>query len=449
MHSSSTAQQSHAASAALFERAKQVMPSGYTRHMIVAKPYPYYAASGDGCWITDVDGNRYLDFVNNFASMIHGHNKKEIIEVIRSQAPHLLSAIMPTDWEVKLAELLVERIPSVERIRFTNSGTEALMIAVKAGRAYSGRSKLAKAEGAYHGQYDLLEASFQPPADQWGDENAPTPVAHSVGTPQSLLDELVLFPTNNIEVTRDLLRKHAKEIGTVVIDPGRLQLGMVQPRREFLEMLREETDRLGMVLIFDEVLCLRMSYHGMQGRVGVTPDLTTMGKIIGGGLPVGALGGKSKFMSVFDVDQGDPKVKHSGTFTANPMTMAAGYTSMSLLTREAFAELERVSEYLRQGLEKIRVDLNITGRVEGTSSFSALLLTDKPINNYRDLAHAMASGLPEKIQAMSKLFGDEGILTMRGNFIASTAMGDEEIDFALAAARRALVRMKDLGYGGA
>ncbi len=436
---------SHAASAALFERARRVMPSGYTRHMVVAKPHPYYAVSGDGCWISDVDGNRLLDFVNNFASMIHGHNKKEIIDIICGQAPRILSAIMPTEWEVKLAELLVDRIPSVERVRFMNSGTEALMIAVKAGRAYSGRSKVAKAEGAYHGQYDLLEASYQPRPDQWGNLDAPTPVGNSVGTPQSLLNELVLFPTNNIEVTRNLLRRRADEIGTVVIDPCRLQLGLVQARTEFLERLREETERLGMVLIFDEVLCLRMGYHGMQGRAGVTPDLTTMGKIIGGGLPVGGLGGKAKFMSVFEVDEGEPKVKQSGTFTANPMTMATGHTSMTLLTPEAFDDLEKKSERLREGLERIRIDLGLVGRVEGIGSFSALLLTEKPMNNYRELAHAMGSGLLQKIQMMSRLFGEEGVLTLRGGFIASTVMTNDDIDYALLAARRALTRMKEMG----
>lgn len=445
MSDSAGAKPSHTRSAEIFQRARQVLPSGYTRHMVVAKPHPYYAISGDGCWITDVDGNRLMDCVNNFTAMIHGHNKKEVIDIICSQAPRIMSAIMPTEWEVKLAELLVDRIPSVERVRFMNSGTEALMIAVKVGRAYSGRTKVAKAEGAYHGQYDLLEASYQPRPDQWGDADAPTPVANSLGTPQSLLDEVVLFPTNNIEATRNILRKRASEIGTVVIDPCRLQLGLVQPRNEFLQMLREETERLGMVLIFDEVLCLRMGYHGMQGRTGITPDLTTMGKIIGGGLPVGGLGGSAKVMSVFEVDAGEPKVKQSGTFTANPMTMATGYTSMSLLTPEAFDDMERKSEHLREGLEKLRVDLELVGRVEGIASLSVLLLTDKPMNNYRELAFAMGSGLLEKIGIMSKLFSEEGILTLRGGFVASTPMTYDDIDFALAGARRALARMKEMG----
>ena len=190
----------------LFGQAREVMPSGYTRHMVVAKPYPLYADYGVGCRIIDVDGHSTIDFVNNFTALIHGHSKKEIVEVIAAQAGRLLSAILPTEWEVRLAELLVERIPGVEQVRFTNTGSEAVMIAVKVARAYTGKPKIAKMEGGYHGQFDLIEASFQPPPNRWGDPARPTAVANNVGTPQSLLDELVLLPVNDIENTRARLR---------------------------------------------------------------------------------------------------------------------------------------------------------------------------------------------------------------------------------------------------
>lgn len=431
-----------AQSARLFSRALSVFPSGYTRHLAVTKPHPQYAAFGAGCWITDVDGHRRIDFINNFAALIHGHAHPAITTLIAEQAGRLLSAILPTEWEVKLAELLAERIPSVEQVRFMNTGTEAIMLAVKIARAHTGRSKIAKMEGGYHGQFDLIEASFQPPPDRWGDARRPTPVAHSVGTPQSLLDELVLLPVNDIENTRVRLRAEAKNLAAVLIDPHRLQLGLVEPTLDYLTMLREETARLGIVLVFDEVFSLRTSYHGTQGAIGITPDLTTMGKIIGGGMPIGAVGGSRELMAVFAIEGGEPKVKQSGTFTANPLSTAAGFLGMSLLTPAAFDDLDAKGQRLRDGLERIRRDLKLAGRVEGRSSFSSLIMTDMPMGNYRELAAAMAS-LGDKPVRYQKLLAEEGVLTMRGGFIGSTPMTNDDVDFTLAAVRRALVRLHE------
>lgn len=429
-------------SEALFTEARRVMPSGYTRHLAAVKPYPRYAAYGEGCRIVDVDGNSAIDYVNNFTSLIHGHAKAEIVQVIAEQAGRLLSAILPTEWEVRLAELLVDRIPSVDKVRFTNTGSEAVMVAVKAARAFTGKTKVAKVEGGYHGQFDLIEASFEPRPDQWGDPARPTVVANNAGTPASLLDELVLLPVNHIEHTRARLRAEAGSLAAVIIDPSRIHLGMITPRPDYLAMLREETARLGIILIFDEVIALRHSYRGMQGLLGITPDLTTMGKIIGGGLPIGALGGREDVMAVFDIDRGPPKVKHSGTFTANPMSMATGFTGMSLLTPAAFDDLAAKGDRLRAGLERVRHDLGLVGRVEGIGSFSTLLLTDQPITNYRELAAVMGSGLLDTMMAYQKLLLAEGIFTMRGGFVGSTPMTDDDIDFTIAGVRRALLKLK-------
>ena len=426
-------------SAALFNRACKVMPSGYTRHMIVTKPHPQYATHGDGCWIVNVDGNRRLDWSNNFASLIHGHNKKEIVDTVAAQASRLMSAVLPTEWEVLLAELLAERIPSVERVRFTNSGTEANLIAIKAGRAYSGRSKVAKLEGGYHGQYDLLEASFQALPSQWGPADRPTPVAHNSGTPQSLLDELVLLPLNEIETSRDILRTNAAEIGTVILDPYGLSLGsMVEAEPGFVKMLREETQRLGMVLIFDEIWSLRLGYQGTQGEIGVTPDITTMGKIIGGGLPIGAVGGSAEVMSVFEVEAGEPKVKQSGTFTANPMSMAAGYVAMSLLTRPAVVALAERGERLRDGFARVLRDLRIPSRTSNRGSVTGFITTDRPIRNYRELQGVLAAGQAETNQALQKLLLQEGVTILRAAFVGSTAMTNDDVDFTIYAVEAAL-----------
>ena len=430
-------------SAKLFDRAQRVLPSGYTRNMVIADPHPLYIAKGEGCWVEDVDGNRLIDWVNNFSSQIHGHNNKAIVDTICEQAGRAQSTTMPSEWEIELAEILVDRLPGVDKVRFMNSGTEANIIAIKVARAFTGKTKIAKMEGGYHGQYDLLETSFQPMPDQWGDENEPASVGYQPSTPQSLLDESVILPLNNIEATRNILRKRADEIAAVILDPWRLQIGMVEPHKDYIAMLRDETEKLGIVLIFDEVWALRLGYHGAQGALGITPDLTTMGKIIGGGQPIGALGGQDKFMSMFNVENGTTYVKHSGTFTANPMSMAAGATAMKLMTPDAFAQMDAMGERFRDGLEKIRADFKLPGQVVGSGSMSVLLLTDRPINNYRDLLWVMADGLLHKMSIIQNLLMQEGVMTLRGGFVGSTPMGVDDIDFTVDAYRKALARFID------
>lgn len=428
-------------SSALFGRARAVMPSGYTRDLVAAKPHPAYAADAAGAWITDVDGTRRIDWVNNFASMIHGHARREIVDVIASQAARLMAAVLPTEWEVALAELLCARIPGIERVRFTNSGTEANAVATKAARAFTGRPKIAKIEGGYHGQFDLLELSFQPDAAAWGDPARPNVVAHNPGTPQALLDQLVVLPLNDIENARAILRAEGDGIAALFIDPWRLQTAMVEPHRDFLEMLREETARLGIVLVFDEVVSLRCGYHGAQGMLGITPDMTTIGKIIGGGLPIGGVGGRADVMAVFEMDRPQGRVKHSGTFTANPMSMATGFTSMSLLTHDAFAQLERQSSRLREALAREHHDLRLPGSISGSASLTAMMLADGPITSYRELAFALSGGMADRLARLQALMLAEGIFTLRGSFVGSTAMTEDDVDFTIAGATRALRRL--------
>lgn len=430
-------------SAELFARAERVMPSGYTRDLVAQLPHPQYASHAQGCWLTDIDGNRRIDWVNNFTSMIHGHAPPAVVRVIAEQAGRLMNAVLPTEWEVGLAEHLVDRVPGIDRIRFTNSGTEANAIAVKAARAFTGRSKVAKIEGGYHGQFDLLEASHQPTAPLWGPAERPVPVPHNPATPQSLLDELVILPLNDIANGRAILAERAAELAAVIIDPWRLQAGMVSPRRDYLEMLREETARLGIVLIFDEVVSLRASHGGAQGLYGILPDLTTLGKIIGGGLPIGGVGGSAAVMSVFEMGRPDGKVKHSGTFTANPLSMATGLTSMRLLTRAALEDLSAKSERLREGLRRAIRDTGLPGDVTGDGSVSALMLTDQPTENFRQFAHALQNGLMARLLALQALLTEESIFTLRGNFIGSTPMTDDDVDFTIAGATRAMRRLAE------
>ncbi len=420
---------SESKSAQLFERARHTMPGGNTRHMITFGPYIIYADRGKGCRLWDVDGNEYIDWVNNFSSHIHGHASPEIISALSEQLKGLMSCILPAEAELELAELLVDRFEGLEQVRFNNSGTEAVMVAIKAARAYTGRSKIMKTEGGYHGQYDLVETSFLPTPETWGDESCPSVLPFAKGTPQSLLDEVVVVQFNETEATRELIRQHGGELAAVIIDPIPARLGFTRASKEYLEMLREETRRYGIVLIFDEVFCARAGYNGAQGEIGVIPDLTTLGKIIGGGLPVGAVGGTREVMSVFDNLAGPLKVSHSGTFTANSMTMVAGLTAMRMLTPEVFEKLAGQGKRLRDGLNREMEAAGFIGRANGEASMSSIQLFQQPANTYRDFVHQSGPGYLQRMLRLHRHMLNQGVLmATRGLMVGSTAMSDADID---------------------
>jgi glutamate-1-semialdehyde 2,1-aminomutase len=337
----------------LAERAARVFPDGSTRTTIRRKPFPIYAQRGEGPDIVDVDGNRYLDLNNNFTTLIHGHCYPPIVEAVTQAARTGACFANPTAFEVELAEILVERVPGIETVRFVNTGTEAVMFAIKAARAYTGRAKIAKFEGAYHGSYDWAEVSEAAGPQRWGPVQQPHSCAPYVGTPQSVLDEVVVLPFNDVAHTRALLEAHATELACVLVDlmPGRA--GLVPIQLEYARMLREFTQRCGIVLIDDEVLNFRQSYEGAAHRLGLKPDLVTFGKIIGGGLPIGAIGGSRAIMDVFSALKGTPAVPQSGTFSANPLSTSAGIAAMRALTREVFQELESLGQYTRTGLAEV------------------------------------------------------------------------------------------------
>ena len=354
------------------------------------------------------------------------------------QLKGLMSCIFPAKAELELAELLVDRIPGIEKIRFNNSGTEAVMVAIKAARAYTNRGKILKTEGGYHGQYDLVETSFLPLPDNWGPEETPSVLPFARGTPQSLLDEVVVAPFNNVEVTRQLIRDHATELAAVIVDPMPARLGFTPATSDYLSMLRDVTHEHGIVLIFDEIFCARVGYHGAQGVFGVTPDLTTMGKIIGGGLPVGAVGGSSEVMSVFDNLAGPLKLSHSGTFTANSLTMVAGLTAMQMLTQKVFMQLAAQGDRLRNGLTEMMATTGFRGRISGEASMTSIQFSERPINNYRDLVRESGPDYLERMLRLHRHMLNKGVLmATRGMLIGSTAMTDSDIDETIDKAGRA------------
>ena len=425
----------HSRSADLYARAQAFLPGGNTRHTVHFEPYPVYAVRGRGAWVTDVDGNDYLDYVNNYSSLIHGHSHPRVVGALVQQASELMAVGLPTASEIALAELLVERLPAVDQIRFTNSGTEAVMFAIRAARAYTGRPKIAKVEGAYHGAYDAAEASMDPTPANWGDPARPQAVGHARATPAGLLDDVVVIPFNNVEATRRLLDAHADELAGVLFDALVSRMGFLQATPEYLQLLRQWTHEHGALLIQDEVFSFRLGYHGAQGHYGLDPDLTALGKIIGGGLPIGAVGGKREFMQVFDHRSGHAAVPHGGTFNANPLAMVAGRVTMELMTHAAYAHINALGDRLRDGLNRLFAAHGWAASARGVGSMVGVMLGGETLGNYRDyrgFLPAVAQSVPRMLPLHRALLARGVMFIPYGGLITSTAMTEADIDLTLA-----------------
>ena len=370
-------------SALLRKRADRVMPGGNTRTTVYRSPYPVYALSGRGSRVVDVDGIERSDFLNNYTALIHGHAHPLIVSKVEA-ALQLGSCFgLPTESEIKLAEVLCDRMPSCDAIRFTNSGSEAVMMAVKAARAYTGRPKIAKCEGVYHGSYDFVEVSLDSNAPGWGERSRPAGIAYSAGTPEGTLRDVVVLPFNDAGNTTAILESYSGEIAAVIIDPLPNRIGLIPASQDFLQAVRAFCSRSGTVLITDEVISFRMGYHGAQGQFGFKSDLTTFGKVIGGGFPVGAVAGRREIMSVFDPSAGRPLLPHGGTFNANPISMTAGLAAMELLTEAAIDNLNRVGAEVRARLQAVFDDYGVAWQVSGLGSLFRIVPTPTKLVDYR------------------------------------------------------------------
>jgi len=423
----------------LYERASRVMPGGNTRHSVALAPYPVYALSGRGCRITDVEGEERVDFLNNYTSLILGHAHPQVTEAVQRRAALGSAFTMPTPEEVELAELIAGRVAYVEHIRFCNSGSEAVMLAIKAARAFTGRHKIAKFEGAYHGIYDYAEVSEGPTPDAWGEADAPASITEP-GTPESVARDVVILPWNRVEACRKLIEQNKNDLAALLVDPMPLGIGMIAPRPGFLSFLREETARCGIVLIADEVLNFRLDYHGAFHAYGITPDLATFGKIIGGGFPVGGVGGSRRCMSVFD-HTGALKVHHGGTFNANPVTIVAGLETMRLMTPEAFDRLNYLGEYVRDGLRRLFRDTGKSAQVCGAGSMFLAHFSQDELIDFRSL-RGFSRTSPIYGELCHKLLEYGFILSPRGIFgCLSTPMSEAELDGLVEALDRALSKL--------
>jgi glutamate-1-semialdehyde 2,1-aminomutase len=422
-------------SRALFERARQVIPGGTSKANFHIHPHPFYLTGGQGCRVTDVDGVERLDAINNFTALIHGHAFPPLVEAVSRQLARGTAFAASTPEEVALAELLVERVAGLERIRFGNSGTEAVMMAIKAARAFTGRDRIAKFEGAYHGYYDDVQVSYSSRPDDWGPDDGPASTPSSGGVPKHRVLETLVLPWNDFDACERLVTRHAAELAAIVVDPLSNRMGFIPPADGFLAFLRQITRQRGILLIFDEVISFRVGHGGAQGRYGGDPDLTAFGKIIGGGFPVGATGGRAEVMEVFDPGTRGARIASGGTFSANPVSMTGGLATMRSMTPAEFARLETLGDRLRARLGEVFRAAGVPGQVTGAGSLFRIMFTDRPLRSYRDVDQVAEARMGRLFRALL----DVGVLVhTSGLGCLSTPMGDREVEEIAAATERAL-----------
>ena len=426
------------ASLAAFARAKRVFPGGYTRDAIMRGPHPTFVAHAQGATMTDVDGRALTDFWFNATSLPLGHAHPAVVAAIEAQAPRGTAYFAPTLSEVALAELLLDRLPAAQRIRFANSGSEAVMMALRFARARgaatrgAGCSTIVKFEGSYHGSYDDVSWSVSPPPAEAGARDAPNAVPETSGL-AGTAGRVAVLPFDDAAVLTRYVEAHHREIAAILVEPMANRIGLLMPDRDFLLAARALADRFGIVLIFDEVIAFRVGYGGVQGLLGIAPDLTTLGKIIGGGFPVGAIAGRADILDLSTPDRG-ARVAHAGTFNGNPMMAVAGHATMSELTPDAFERLGALGAYAREQLGQAAAGLPL--QVTGAASLFKVTATARRLRDYRDAATAN-----RKWEALCSLaLLTEGfVLTPTLSGCVSLASTRRDVD-ALVAAFRGIVR---------
>lgn len=419
-----------------FAREREVVPGGSMRNATWFAPHPPYAAKGRGCFVEDLDGRQLLDSANNFFSLVHGHAFAPVVDAIRAAAGDGTAFGLPTEKEIALAELISGRSPRCQQVRFCTSGTEAVMFAIKGARALSGRSALAKFEGAYHGSYDWVEVSLAPEPAAWDDESGnPASIGGSKGAPKHVLHDTVVLPWNDPVRCAAILANQGSRLAALIIDPVPSRAGMVPVSKEMVEVIHAASERHGFLIISDEVISFRLSHAGAHPLFGLRPDLITLGKIIGGGLPIGAVAGCAHAMSVFDHTQEKPGVALGGTFCANPLVMAAGLSAMTALAEGTIGRLNQLGSDLRSAINLAFIEKRIPAQVTGSGSLFRLHLTSKPISDYR----SSRCNAPDALRLIHAAALEQGVLlTPNCSGAISTPMERAHIDHMSEALTRAV-----------
>ena len=379
-------------SAAMADDLREVVPAGVCSTYRAYEPHPMHAERAEGTTLYDVDGNEYLDFALNNGTQLVGHTHPKLSEAAIDQIHDGTLFTRPSELIAYAAEPLIERWDAIEQVRFTNSGTEAVMHATRLARAYTGREKVIRMEGAYHGAHDPALVSKMPPVEQAGPAGDPNPVTESQGVPDSVPEEVLLAQYNDAESVEALLEEHASEVAAILVEPACLNLGLVEPEGDFLQRLRELADEYNVLLVFDEVKTgVKLAPGGGAEYYGVQPDLVALAKAIGGGYPVGAFGGRRDIMELVaaDLQEGVATgAAHYGTYNGNPLVLrAVSVTLREILTPEAYDHVTGLAERLADGYREVIDETGLDAQVKTVGSQGMVHFTDESITTFRDWEH--------------------------------------------------------------
>jgi len=375
----------------LFNESKKFLPGGVDSPVRAFKPYPFFAERAEGSKIIDVDGNSYLDYCLAYGPMVLGHANPDVMAEVVMQLKKGSAYGVPTEKEIELAKLVVKKVPCAEMVRFVNSGTEATMSAIRLARAATGRNKIIKFEGAYHGAHDYVLVKS-------GSGAAGLP--DSPGVPEETTKNTILIPFNDEEAVLELIKNDGDSIAAIILEPIMGNVGFIPPMGGYLEFLRKVTAENGIILIFDEVITgFRIAEGGAQEHFGVTPDLVTFGKILGGGFPIGALSGKKDLMEMIAPSG---SVYQAGTFNGNPVSITAGLATLKMLDSSFYFEMNSKGNSLRMGIEDVLADNGLNYQVAGLSSMFQVYLTEREVWNYDDAKTAQTEKFSLYFQTLLK-----------------------------------------------
>jgi len=363
----------------LSEEARTALSGGVSRAGMPFLLYPVFIDHARDQYVFDVDGRQLLDLSNGHSALPLGHAAPEVIAAMHAQIEKGLGYAIMEPNEVALARLIQQRVPSMERLRFTAAGSEATMFAIRGARAFTGRTLFARMEGSYHGMHDMMGCG---PVFNLGQVQPGTDI--SMGLPRTLREQVIFLPFNDLEGCTKLIESHAHELAAVITEPMLGGGGAIPAEPGFLQGLRDVCTRCGVLLIFDEMITIGLAPGGGQELYGVSPDMTTSGKLLGGGMPMGVFGGRADIMSLFEAKDGPPKVFHTGTWNGHPLAMTAGIAQLKLLTPAHFAKLGELGRHLREGAQAVAARKHVTMQVTGLQQFSCFHYTSKPVRNYRD-----------------------------------------------------------------
>ncbi|TXE02669.1 glutamate-1-semialdehyde 2,1-aminomutase [Algoriphagus aquimarinus] len=423
----------------LFAKAQNFIPGGVNspvRAFRAVGGEPLFIKKADGAYLYDEDGNQFIELINSWGPMLLGHNHPKVKEAVIKAMEDGTSFGAPTAREVEIAELIVSMVPSIEKVRMVNSGTEATMSAIRVARGFTGRDKFIKMEGHYHGHGDSFLIAAGSGAMTMGDPDSP-------GVTKGTAKDTLIAPYNNLEAIEELVAANPGEIAALILEPVPGNMGLCLPKEGYLQGLRDICTREGIILIFDEVMTgFRLAKGGAQEIFGVTPDMTTLGKIIGGGMPVGAYGGKREIMEF--VSPAGP-VYQAGTLSGNPIAMAAGLTMLNHLNTdsEVYAELNHIGTKLTEGIKSINQELGLDYTVNTLGSMYSLFFTDKPVFDFESAKTSDTALFGKYFQAMLK----RGVYLAPSQFeslFLSTALKDDVIDQILVAHKEAMVEILGL-----